>query len=227
MKLFPVRISLQRSHERRHFRARFRPSRVTAIAVGVVGLVATVMALPASAATSGSNAATVNLVPPVVRSITVSPAMATFGNCTGGSPSQLAFPNGQCQVGLPSTTGGGVIGGITITNGTTAGHIDVNGQNATPSDMGTPWTLLANNSLTPGADQFLEATATANGAMLIPSPVAPTPSCDNSFSSSGSVASCSAMPGQSSNEALLMTGPSLSTDQNGPFTITTTWTAVP
>jgi hypothetical protein len=192
------------------------------------------MVLPASAATTGSNTATVGILPPAVRSITVSPGTGAFGECSGpntsGSspiPSDLAFPNGACQLG-DLLGSGGVSGGITITNGTVAGHIDVNGQSATPADAGTPWTLES-TSATPGVNQFQESTiggqvltVATNGA-----PVDTAPVCDQGFTVVGTVGSCSASAGQSSNEILGITGPSSSTDQNGPFTITTTWTAVP
>jgi hypothetical protein len=230
MNLFFVRISVEFKRDCTKTRARIRPSRVTAIAAGVLGLVATMMALPAAASTSGSNTATVQLVPPAVRSITVSPATAVFNHCSPNATA-LAFPNGACQVGLQDATTGAITGGITITNGSVAGHIDVNGQNATPSDVGgTPWTLLTTPS-TPGINQFIEETfgsslVNSNGSL-----VAPTPLCDGAFTLAGTppnqTGDCSASANQSANEALLLEGPSSSTDQNGPFTITTTWTAVP
>jgi hypothetical protein len=162
----------------------------------------------------------------------VSPTTATFGDCVtsngtaSSSPSELPFPNGECEVGAPTTTG--VIGGITITNGTVPGHIDVNGQPATPADAGTPWTL-GTTAGAPGVNQFLEL-AEGNQSATNPNnsaDVGTAPSCDTAFNTVGTAGDCSASAGQASNEALAIAGPSSSTDQNGPFTITTTWTAVP
>jgi hypothetical protein len=237
MNLFPVRISFAHSRERSQLRGRLRPSRISVIAVGALGLVATLMAVPASAATSGSNSATVNLAPsapPPVRSITVSPTTAAFGECVtsngtaSSSPSELPFPNGGCNVGDPTNTG--VVGGITITNGNTAGHIDINGQPATPADAGgTPWTIAPTSAANPGVDQFFEF---GFGSHFLTnnnnnSDVGTAPTCDTAFNVVGTAGDCSASAGQASNEALFIEGPSSSTDQNGPFTITTTWTAVP
>lgn len=230
--LLGVRISYHRARSRAARRA--RPGR-TLLAVGA-GLLALLSldAIPATAATTGSNTATVQLTPPPVRSVTVSPSTAAFGNCSGpnetgtnSNPAELAFPNGSCLVG---TAGAAVItGGITITNGTAAGSIDVNGQAATPADAGTPWSLVPASAGTPGVDQFVEAT---DGSALTSASgnytsVTSTPTCDTAFTVVSSAGSCAAAAGQSSEEALVIEGPSSSTDQNGPFTITTTWTAVP
>jgi hypothetical protein len=233
MNPFFVRISVERKRDCAMDRARNRPWRVTAIAAGTVGLIATILALPASAATTGSNSSTVGLLPPPVRSITVSPTTGAFGECSGpnssGSspvPSEIAFPNGSCQIG-DLLGGGGVTGGITITNGTEAGHIDVSGQSATPADAGTPWTLEAGSL--PGVDQFDEATIGGQIQTVATnsSSVQTVPLCDQGFTVFGLAGSCTASANQSSNELLGITGPSSSTDQNGPFSITTTWTAVP
>lgn len=244
MNLFFVRISVERTRECRQPRARNRLPRVTAIAAGAVGLLATMIVLPASAATTGSNTATVGLLPPPVRSLTVSPTTAAFGNCvdnTGAAspdPTKLPFPNGACTVGTATVTST-IPGGITITNGAVAGHIDVNGQDATPADVGgTPWTMeypgnfLSTPQILPGVDQFAEETLGNNYFVGINSYTAfdGSPVCDLAFtitSTTPATGSCAASAGQSSMEALDITGPSSSTDQNGPFTITTTWTAVP
>jgi hypothetical protein len=190
------------------------------------------MAVPASAATSGSNSATVSIAPtapPPVRSITVSPTTAAFGECVTSNgtstttPSELPFPNGECQVGDAISTG--VVGGITITNGTVPGHIDVNGQTATPSDAGgTPWVIAPTSAANPGVDQFFEF---GLGSQNNGENIATAPTCDTAFNVVGTAGDCSASAGQASNEVLVIEGPSSSTDQNGPFTITTTWTAVP
>jgi hypothetical protein len=57
--------------------------------------------------------------------------------------------------------------------------------------------------------------------------VSTTPACDTAFTVAGTTGDCTASAGQASNEALNIMGPTSSTDQNGPFTVTTTWTAVP
>jgi hypothetical protein len=188
-------------------------------------------AVPANASSTGTNSATVNLAPPPVRSITVSPTTTSFGNCTGpngsGSsvdPTELEFPNGLCTVGSSGPAG---TSGITITNGAAAGHIDVNGQSATPADNGQSWSLVVTG--TPGTDQFREATngsqfpAVSSNEVIVPT----IPVCDTGFNVVSSSGDCSAAPAQSSTEILVLEGPSASTDQNGPFTVVTTWTAVP
>lgn len=188
-------------------------------------------AIPAGASSSGTDSATVNLAPPPVRSVTVSPTTASFGGCTGPSgtgssvdPSELEFPNGLCFVGSSSPTG---TTGVTITNGAAPGHIDVNGQDATPADGGTSWALITTG--TPGADQFREAT---NGSQFpsVPSNevIVPTiPVCDTGFTVTSGNGDCTATANQLSTELLVLEGPSASSDQNGPFTVVTTWTAVP
>jgi hypothetical protein len=237
MNLFFVRISVERKREDRQPRTPIRLPRVIAVAAGAVGLVATMVVLPASAATTGSNSSTVGLLPPAVRSINVSPATAQFGNCvdnTGAAssdPTELPFPNGSCQVGTVGTI---VTGGITITNGPVAGHVYVNGQNATPADAGTPWTMepAANVATTlPGVDQFAEETLGSNSFTDTTNEQVfdTTPVCDLGFTQVGvpATSSCAATANELSTEALAIDGPSSSTDTNGPFTITTTWSAVP
>ena len=190
-------------------------------------------ALAATAPTSESNKATLNLAPAALRSITVTPATSTFGDCTAGggkgtntTPGELAFPNGICTVG--SVTTNGITGGVTVVNGPVAGHIDVSGQQARPEDTGTPWTLIVTG--TPGVDQFREAT---NGSQLVQFPsesrIVPQtiPVCDKSFEVSGTAGACTSAAGQSATESLVLLGPSATTDTHGPFVVTTTWMAVP
>jgi hypothetical protein len=71
-------------------------------------------------------------------------------------------------------------------------------------------------------DQFFENTFNVNLQGIHLSTV---PACDTAFDVP--VAGCTAAANQSNDEGLGITGPASSTDQNGPFTITTTWTAAP
>src|SRR5262249_6717857 len=83
---------------------------------------------------------------PTVRSITISPNKAAFGNCQGGNPgsltrsthTELGFPDAHCWVGAPGAPGSYP---IKITNKGVASQIDVYGQDAVPSDGGTQWSL--------------------------------------------------------------------------------------
>jgi hypothetical protein len=197
-----------------------------AAVAGVVALVpVAAVTLPAGAATSGSSSATLTLTPPPVRSVTVTPATATFANCSGPNANLLAFPNGTCSVG--TFVAGPVTGGITVTNGAAAGHIYVNGANAVPADAGTPWTLTS--AIAPGTDSYLEETGAYSNSINAPvhQVLTNTAACDVAFTPAFAVGGgCAATAGQVGNEQLAITGPSTSSD-SGPFTITTTWTAVP
>lgn len=238
--LLVASVSFHRSRPRagdsraHHTHPRLTGRQILVVAASLLAL-SSIDAIPAVAATTGSNASSVALSPPMIRSITVTPTTAAFGNCSGpngsgtnANPSELAFPNGQCEVGLVGQ--GGVTGGVTITNGDAAGSIEVNGQNATPADPGgNSWSLLPSSGVPPGVDQFFEATngsalGTANNNLTAMSTM---PTCDTAFSVVNNAGSCAAAAGQSSDEALVMEGPSATSDPNGPFTITTTWTAVP
>jgi hypothetical protein len=197
--------------------------------MATVALVPMLLLAPAAdAATTGANTATLNVAPPAVRSLTVTPSTSTFGNCSGSNPSQLTLPNGTYSVGTLTTS---VSGGVTVTNGSVAGEIFVNSGNAVPSDAGTPWTLIgaatwtSSSTPAPGANQYGEATSiysTIFNSQII-NQLSGTASCDHSFSTGGT---CSASAGQAGQEQLLLVGPSSSTDA-GPFSITTTWTAAP
>ncbi len=219
--LIPYRMSATRGAERepRHPTAARRPRHVrraatlaSLISLGAVGLLSIV---PVSADTSGTTTGTINIA---VRSINVSPSTTSFNACADNlshaTGSVLSFPNGNC----------GTIPGVTITNGTAPGHIDVQGANAIPSDSGTPWTLCGGGgssctggtSTTPGTNQFLEQ-ATGGGPILTTSA-----QCDTGFSSG-----CAATSSQATTEILALFGPSASTDTSTAFTTVWTWTAVP
>jgi hypothetical protein len=184
-----------------------------AATLGAAALVPIVLAgLPVDAATTGSNQSTVQVPPEPIRSLTVSPEAGTSFFCPTG-----IIPRGQCFIG--NNAGGKVAGGITITNGSAASQIEVNGQSAVPSAVsGKPWSLV--NLPTTGPDQFDEAT---DGG---PSPtnLLTTPQCDKAFD--GTTSSCVAVPNQSREEELVIVGP-ISSTGSGTFKITTTWTAVP
>ena len=220
--------------------------RVIAAFVGLVGLLSlSLLTLPADAATSGSNAATVTVAPALVRSLTVTPPTSTFGNCSGGTASELAIPNGTCSVGQmlqPNIAVNGATGGVTVTNGSVADQIDVNGGPAAPTDAGTPWTLTASTafsqtdisdvlsspSFTPlaGPNQFEEEGQAELAGVVVNSQVGSSAACDGAFTAQNCSSTNSAASGASTQEILYLGGPSSSTDA-GPFTVTTTWTAAP
>jgi hypothetical protein len=213
LKRLPVRVRIQRVGPVSKRRTKkLNPVRAAGAFIGGVSLLPLVLsALPAYAATSGQNASTLTLAPQAVVSLTVTPTTGTFANCSGANSAQLAFPNGTCEV-----------TGITITNGSVADQIFVNGQNAIPTDAGTPWTLV---DATPGPNQFEEVStgipAAGEQALFLSN----TPQCDTAFTAEPG--NCNAAAGSSGPEIgiLDVTGPSSSTD-SGPFTVTTTWTAV-
>jgi hypothetical protein len=203
------------------------------LAIAVMALVG-ISAAPALAASTGSGTATINIVP-AVYSVTVSPATFSFGLCStrlgASTGSSLGFPDGYCYYGTGTST---YTTGVTITNTGAAGHIDVNGSNAVPSDAGTPWTLCSEQGGTctylsgglyyPGANQFqLGNLADPDGSNAY-TIISNSPACDEAFDAS---VGCSAASGASQIEGLEMTGPESSTDTSSTFTTTLTWTAGP
>ncbi|HTW05886.1 MAG TPA: hypothetical protein VME46_00130 [Acidimicrobiales bacterium] len=200
-----------------------RPTRRTrrkwALVVPVAAAALCCSAAPALADTSGTNTATLNVAPPPVVSITVSPTASTFGNCVteNGAPSSaLVIPLGVCSVG--QVVEGAVVGGITITNGSAPAEIEVNGAAAEPSDGGTPWALSNNGGS--NANVFGESVWSVldQGSTNIQ----PTATCDIAFAGQG----CSAAAGASQTEQLYVGAPTSSTDTSPTWTITTTWTAI-
>jgi hypothetical protein len=190
---------------------------------------------PAFASSTGTNTATVS-VSVAVRSITVTPAEATFGTCVtaagGDATGVLTIPGGSCQTGVP----GSGVGGITITNGDVAGHIDINGAAAQPSDVTDCYSQVNGETVvnplcwtlgSPGQDVYLEETATPAPAGQMGDQyqaLTTTPTCDDAFSPMGG---CTAGDNASQTEYLQIDAPTSSTDTSSTFTITTTWTAVP
>jgi hypothetical protein len=173
---------------------------------------------------------------PTIRSVTVSPAKATFGTCSGGLASQntrstggkLGFPDGRCYVGLASPG----IYPITITNTGIASDIYVNGTSANPADDGNQWVLCGRGHHgavactgpdgRPGTDQYLVETFSSAGEQT--AGLGTTPRCDEEFDAAGG---CRAVEGASQSEGIELIGPSFSSDTSTKWTMTITWTPVP
>jgi hypothetical protein len=187
-------------------------------------------------------AATLNLsvkTVPTVRSITISPGRATFGNCAGGKDvnnthsagSRLGFPNGTCWVGETSPIG---VYPIKITNTGIASFVYVNGSSATPSDDGNGWSLcnLGKNPAAtcngykhraPGIDQYLVENFGPGGGTR--SGLTGTPQCDRAFGARGK---CWAGLGASQHEGFELIGPFAASDfRSSNWTMSITWTPVP
>ncbi len=201
--------------------------------VGVGGFIAlglTVFAVtPAFASDSGGTTATINVGPPLIRSITVSPPTVTFKGCSGGSSTStvLGFPSGQCNTNNSA---------ITVTNGPTAGHIFVGGADAVPSSGSTHWTLCGQSGPPlcsgpnggsgplPGKDQY-NINRFASGTPA--NDLTTTPRCDLNFNVSGDPCLAAASQSNASAELMTLFGPTVSTDASSVFTTTVTWMAVP
>lgn len=185
-----------------------------------------VAALPASGG-NGLNLS-LNIAPQSVKSVTVSPTSASYGQCVGGSstPFQLGFPNGECQG----------QGSITVTNGQSDAIILVAGSDMVPADQGPHWTLCKFASTctqqVPGPNQYYETLSTSPGYNNTgPAPPGPGPFlslsnqavCDTDFA--GGQCGATVGPGFSQSEYLAITGPSSSTDQSPSWSTVVTWTA--
>ena len=183
--------------------------------LGLVGAAIAVPSaiVPAVASADDSTTATINVA---VRSLTVSPASVTYSQCYDSSLNStgaaIVIPGGYCQ---------GLDNNISITNGSVAGHIDVQGSDAVPADNGTHWTLTSNN--VPGTDQFLEETTSTPNGFSGPK-LATAPACDTAFDET---THCAASAGQTGSEKLYVVAPSATTDPSTSFTTVITWTAVP
>src|ERR1039457_7097177 len=107
----------------------------------LVGLAAcgSVSAAPAGAGKGTSIAVSLKVVP-TIRSVTITPAKAKFGDCIGGNAGlntaptsgALGYPNGHCWLGRPKTAFP-----ITITNTGIAPYMDGHGPEPEPSARGT------------------------------------------------------------------------------------------
>ena len=210
--------------------------------LAVVGTALTACGIGGATPQNAGRAASVNLsltTVPTVRSVTVSPAGASFGNCVGGqtatnthsTASKLGFPNGECFVGLVNP-GSGFFYPITITNTGIASDIYVNGTSANPSDNGNQWVLCgraghaavhcAGSDGKPGTDQYKIETFSPAGQQT--AGIGTTPRCDAEFDASSG---CWAVQGASQTEGLELIGPSSSSDTSTKWSITITWTPVP
>lgn len=208
------------------------------LAVLLLLVAAGAVALPALASSgTGSESVSVNVAPPQVKSISVSPAMNTYTSCVyaTSTSTQLGFPNGACQ----GQTA------VLVTNGSAPATILVNGADMIPTDNGTHWALCTPGGATgavacsgplgpsvapyPGTDQYYETvspnTGQNTGASQGTGPfqgLTNSPSCDNVF---GGGMNCSAAAGQTATEHLAMTGPYTSSDPSSSFSTNITWTA--
>lgn len=177
---------------------------------------------------------------PTVRSVTVTPKRARFGNCTGGAPGEntlsrhaaLGFPNGTCWVGEPGETG---VLPVTVTNTGIAANIEVNGSDAVPVDGGTSWQLCntganaanpctGSHGKSPGLNQYLLRNFGLGRAGLDGTGLTTDPTCDIAF---GSASKCLAKTGLAISEGIELVGPSASADISTHWHITITWTPVP
>ena len=177
---------------------------------------------------------------PTVRSVTVSPKKAKFGNCTGGATNAntvsqnkaLGFPNGTCWVGQPGETG---VLPVTVTNTGIAANIEVNGADAVPGDGGTSWVLCntgqnpavactSNNGKSPGLNQYLLRNFGLDRAGLEGPGLTNSPTCDVAFRDESG---CMATSGVAKTEGIELVGPSASADISTHWHITITWTPVP
>jgi hypothetical protein len=176
-------------------------------------------------------------VVPTVRSVTISPAKAKFGDCQGGwasrntasTPAALGYPNGYCWLGKPMTSFP-----VTITNSGIAADIYVSGSDAVPADGGAQWSLCnlgahpavactSRGGLSPGKDQYVVQNFAPNRG-LNSTGLTNTPTCDVNF---GPGDSCWTTSGQSQREGFELTGPAVIDDSSTSWTVTIIWTPVP
>ena len=173
-----------------------------------------------------------------VRSVTVSPGKATFGNCRGGkasldtpsTPGRNGNPNGTCWVGARNGPYP-----IYVTNTGIASDIYVSASGATPADGGTGWVLCntgANPAVPcsgdnkPGVEQY----QLRNFSQYTPlradlGGLTGTPSCDRQFGPAGS---CWAREGMWQAESFEVIGPSAPpADTSSAWTVVVTWMPVP
>jgi hypothetical protein len=194
---------------------------------------------PAGAGTAESVNLSLTTVP-TIRSITVSPAYARIGGCSGGlakndtnskTTKELGYPNGRCWYGKSGPNG---IFPIIIKNTGIASDIDVSGSSATPADNGPGWSLCnigkdpavactGRMHMVPGADQYL-----LRNFSPVDKPnyggLTDDPTCDHVF---GVSHSCLAGEGTSQIEGIELIGPASSSDNSTRWTVTITWMPVP
>jgi hypothetical protein len=202
------------------------------VVVVVLLLLLVVGKRPSQVAANGSSVAISLKTVPTIRSVTVSPGTASFGNCSGGSAgadtasttNALGFPNGRCWLGSPGAAGSFP---ITITYNGPPGKVYVSGSSADPSDGGNSWNLC--NQATactgpgglPGADQYMAKTfgSGRNNSTGLSDNL----SCDEEFGPAG----CTASEGQTQREGVELIGPQSSSSTSGSWTVTITWAAGP
>lgn len=175
-----------------------------------VGLALCLVVASARASTSASLSASVPVVSQF-KSIVVNATSESFGGCSGGSSSgnTLGYPNGTCATPVYTVTN----------NGSLPEGLDVTGSNATASDGGTGWSLIAGGA-TPGTNQYQLHTGT--GLFLSTSP-----QCDTDVSGCSSTTQNSLQPGSTANEQLTLNGPSAASDVAATsFSSSITYTAV-
>ena len=191
---------------------------------------------PAGAGKGASIAVSLKVVP-TIRSVTISPAKAKFGDCHGGyaylntasTSGALGYPNGHCWLGSPKTSFP-----ITITNTGIASYMYVNGANAVPSDGLTEWSLCnpgskpavactSNSGMSPGKNQYVVQNFSPNRKLNYAG-LTNTVACDPEF---GLTSGCWSTYGQSQREGLLLIGPAEIDDTSTSWTVTITWTPVP
>jgi hypothetical protein len=218
---------------------RRRVARVV-LAIGGAAIMSTALVacgIKTAALEHAGKAASINLsltTVPTIRSVTVSPASASFATCSGGMASQntrsttskLGFPNGRCVVGLVNPG----IYPITITNTGIASAIYVSGSSASPADGGTEWALCnrgfnpfvdcRGHDGLPGSDQYFVENFSPLGDRH--SGLSDTPTCDIEFGPR-----CWAVQGASQTEGLELIGPSGSSDSSTKWSLTITWIPVP
>jgi hypothetical protein len=194
------------------------------------------------AAGAGANLSMSLHTVPTVRSVTVTPRHAKFGNCSGGNsnantPSRnkaLGFPNGTCWVGQPGETG---VLPITVTNTGIAANVKVSGSSAIPSDGGVAWILCnvgqhphtactAGHGKSPGLNQYLLRNFGLASLGLRSSGLTGSPACDLNFVQKGR-AGCMAGAGQGMSEGIELVGPTSAADNSTHWHVTITWTPVP
>ena len=213
-------------------------SRAVLALVALVALGA--CAEPQSAAAPGKGASiTISLrVVPTVRSVTVSPAKAAFGNCADGSTgldtrstgNALGYPNGHCWLGTPDPGGRFP---VTITNTGIASYIEVSSGNAIPSDNGQQWSLCnlgpnpavrcSGSKGMPAMDQYLVQSFASNRKQNADG-LTGSPSCDADFNTARQ---CWTMQGDKAEEGFTLTGPEAPDDSSTLWTVKITWVAAP
>jgi hypothetical protein len=194
---------------------------LTIAAAAIVAMVGVCAGSALAASPTGTVQETISIG---VRSVTVTPN--SIAMCPSVEP--LTFPNGICY-GPP----------VTITNGPAAGHIDVNGADAVPSDdSGSRWSLCTicgtctgvqppPDCSVPGQDQYEENSELFVAGEFHPGPqLTDAAQCDSAFDEPAAFA-CTASPAQVATEPMAISGPTSSTDPSPTFTTSVTWTAVP